>query len=317
MLPGSRNRSPIDEQGLLAARRPYLELRARMIQAIRMFFIEQDFLEVDTPLLIPAPAPEPHIDAIKAGTGYLHTSPELCMKRLLAAGYPRIFQISKCFRDGERGKVHLPEFTLLEWYRIGIDYKELMEDCEELILRVARDLGMGEKIPYKGTYIDLKKSWERISLSEAFDRFSHLTLEMAIQKDRFDEVLVREIEPCLGRTGPTILYDYPVSLASLARLRRDNPEVAERFEVYVGGVELANGFSELTDSGEQRARFIEDRMKRRDSGKQVYPMPEKFLEALKDMPEAAGIALGVDRLAMILADRPEIDHVVSFTPEEI
>jgi len=219
-----------------------LELRARMIQAIRMFFIEQDFLEVDTPLLIPAPAPEPHIDAIKAGTGYLHTSPELCMKRLLAAGYPRIFQISKCFRDGERGKLHLPEFTLLEWYRIGIDYKELMEDCEELILRVARDLGMGEKIPYKGTDIVLKTPWERISLSEAFDRFSPLTLETAIKKDRFDEVLVREIEPCLGRTGPTILYDYPVSLASLARLRRDNPEVAERFEVYMGGVELANGF---------------------------------------------------------------------------
>ncbi len=288
-----------------------------MIQAIRMFFIEQDFLEVYTPLLIPAPAPEPHIDAIRAGTGYLHTSPELCMKRLLAAGYPRIFQISKCFRDGERGKIHLPEFTLLEWYRIGIDYKELMEDCEELILRVARDLGMGEKIPYKGTDIDLKKPWERISLSEAFDRYSPLTLETAIKKDRFDEVLVREIEPCLGRTGPTILYDYPVSLASLARLRRDNPEVAERFEVYVGGVELANGFSELADSGEQRARFIEDRLKRRDSGKQVYPMPEKFLEALEGMPEAAGIALGVDRLAMILADRPEIDDVVSFTPEEV
>jgi len=288
-----------------------------MVQAIRLFFIEHDYLEVETPQLIPAPAPEPHIDAISAGDGYLHTSPELCMKRLLAAGYPRIFQFSKCFRAGERGNLHLPEFLLLEWYRTGIDYRTLMEECEALILSVSRSLGKGEKISYQGMEIDLRSPWEKISVREAFDRRASLPLQMALEKGCFDQVMVREIEPHLGITGPTFLYDYPASLAALARLRHDDQRFAERFEIYLAGLELANGFSELTDAREQRARFERDLQHRNDLGKEVYPMPESFLESLDHMPEAAGIALGVDRLAMIFTDAPKIDDVVFFTPEEV
>jgi lysyl-tRNA synthetase class 2 len=288
-----------------------------MIQAIRLFFIDHDYLEVETPQLIPAPPPEPHIDAVKAGDSFLHTSPELCMKRLLAEGYPKIFQITKCFRHSERGHLHLPEFAMLEWYRAGIDYKILMEECEALIKEVSQRLGAGEKIFFQDNEIDLRSPWERMEVSEAFDRYASLTPEKALEEGSFDEVMVSKIEPHLGLTGPTILYDYPASVASLARLKAENEKLAERFEVYVGGMELANGFSELTDAQEQRERFEEGLRSRQDSGKQVYPMPENFLRVLEHMPSAAGIALGVDRLAMLFADTPTIDEVVSFTPEEL
>ena len=158
---------------------------------------------------------------------------------------------------------------------------------------------------------------ERISVVEAFNHYASLDMETACKKGCFDEVMVREIEPNLGVTKPTLLYDYPASLAALARLKPDNPEFAERFEIYISGLELANGFSELTDPQEQRARFEKDQLKRRQTGKQVYPTAEKFLKSLEYMPEAAGIALGVDRLAMIFSDSPKIDDVVSFTPEEL
>ncbi|MCP4681674.1 MAG: EF-P lysine aminoacylase GenX [Desulfobacterales bacterium] len=317
MSPGSRNRFPLDEQKRPASRKQHLWLRARLIQSVRQFFIEQGYLEVETPQLIPAPAPEVHIDAMGMGDKYLHTSPELCMKRLLAAGYPRIFQIGKCFREGERGNLHLPEFTLLEWYRAGIDYKALMEECEELILFVCKALGMGELIEYQGAVIDIKRPWDRILLSSAFECYASLSLEKALNQGRFDEVMVRELEPYLGRARPAFLYDYPASMAALARLRPDSSRFAERFEIYVAGLELANGFSELTDPREQRDRFEKERKKRYDLGKKVYPMPGKFLKALEHMPKAAGIALGLDRLVMIFADSPNIDHVVAFTPEEV
>jgi lysyl-tRNA synthetase class 2 len=288
-----------------------------MVQAIRRFFIEHGYLELETPLLIPSPAPEVHIDAVSAGDLYLHTSPELCMKRLLAAGYPNIFQICKCFRNEERGDLHLPEFTLLEWYRTGMDYHALMEECEALILSVSQQIGMGRKINYQGMEIDLGSPWEKIAVREAFERHSSLSLETALEKGCFDEVMARQIEPHLGITTPTFLYDYPAPLAALARFRKDNQGLSERFEIYIAGMELANGFSELTDSQEQRARFERVRQQRRSLGKPVYPMPENFLRALDNMPEAAGIALGVDRLAMIFTNRPRIDDVVSFTPEEV
>jgi len=302
---------------ILAGRKRYLWLRARMIQAMRLFFIEHDYLEVETPHLIPAPPPEPHIHAISTGSLFLHTSPELCMKRLLAAIYPKIFQIGKCFRSAERGDLHLPEFTMLEWYRTGIDYMALMEECEFMILSVSRRLGAGDRINYQGMEIDLKCPWERLAVSDAFDRFAFLTPETALAQGIFDKVMVEKIEPNLGISMPTILYDYPAPLAALARLKPGNKKIAERFEVYIAGLELANGFSELTDAREQRARFERDRKQRSDSDKQVYPMPEKFLKALEKMPRAAGIALGVDRLAMIFADRARIDDVVTFTPEEV
>jgi len=316
MLPESKNNPILDEQRKLAGRKHCLWQRARMVQAIRQFFIEQDYLEVETPQLVSELAPEIHINALYTGKRYLHTSPELCMKRLLAAGYPKIFQISKCFRNGERGDLHLPEFTLLEWYRTGIDYKTLMEECELLILAVSQNIGIGQRINYQERKIDLKRPWERMSVSDAFDRYASLTLQTAIEKACFDEIMVNEIEPHLGLNRPVFLYDFPASMASLARLKPDNPEIAERFEIYLAGLELANAFSELTDPQEQRARFEKDHRHRQNSGKQVYPMAEMFLKSLAHMPEAAGIALGVDRLAMIFTNSLKIDDVVSFTPEE-
>jgi elongation factor P--(R)-beta-lysine ligase len=317
MSPGSKNRFFPEEQKRLANRKNHLWLRARLIHEIRRFFLERNYLEVETPLLIPAPPPEVHIDVIRAGDLYLHPSPELCMKRLLSAGYSRIFQISKCFRNEERGSLHLPEFTLLEWYRTGIDYRILMQECEALIVSVSKGIGIGDRVDYGGKAIDLSPPWERISVAEAFSHYASLNMETAFKKGCFDEVMVQEIEPNLGVTKPTLLYDYPAPLASLARLKPDNPEFAERFEIYISGLELANGFSELTDPQEQRARFEKDQLKRRQTGKEVYPTAEKFLKSLEYMPEAAGIALGVDRLAMIFSDSPKIDDVVSFTPEEL
>ena len=292
-------------------------MRAGIIQVIREFFIERDYLEVETPLRIPAPAPESNIDAIPSDGWFLHTSPELCMKRLLAAGYSKIFQISKCFRDRERGSLHLPEFTLLEWYQAGIDYREMMNECEELFVFIARSLDRGDTISYQGTTIDLKKPWIRLSVKDAFDRYAPLSLEKTLENDCFDEIMVDHIESHLAQDKPVFLYDYPIALASLSRPKKSDPSVAERFEIYMGGLELANAFSELTDGEEQRARFSKEREYRRQQGKETYPSPEHFLDALHTMPDSAGIALGVDRLVMIFTDKDTIDDVVTFTPEEL
>lgn len=317
MSPGLKNNLFAEEQRRLGNRRNCLWLRARLVQAIRRFFVENNYLEVETPQLIPTPPPEVHINLIRAGNRYLQGSPELYMKRLLAAGYPRIFQISKCFRDGERGNFHLPEFTLLEWYRADIDYEMLMEECEALILSVSKGVSTSDNMHFQGIEVDLTLPWERISVAEAFDLYASMSLEVALEKGRFEEIMVQEIEPNLGIIKPTFLHDYPISYAALARPKKDTPEVAERFEIYIAGIELANGFSELTDPREQRIRFERDRRIRQNSGKQVYPMAEKFLKSLERIPEAAGIALGVDRLTMIFADTPRIEDVVSFTPEEL
>jgi lysyl-tRNA synthetase class 2 len=239
------------------------------------------------------------------------------MKRLLAAGYPKLFQISKCFRKGERGEKHLPEFTMLEWYQAGADYLGLMDECEEMILYLSQNLGLGERVQYQSLEIDLRRPWHRISLGEAFRRFASLSLEEALRTDRFDECIVTEIEPHLEESKPTFLYDYPSSLAALARLKKKDPTVAERFELYIAGLELANAFSELTDAREQQARFQREREKRFRLGKPVYPAPEKFLKSLPSMPESAGIALGIDRLVMLFSNQVSIDHVVTFTPEEL
>ena len=307
----------LHEQMKLAARKRNLWLRARMVQLIREFFIERGYLEIDTPQLISAPAPEVHIEAISAGGRYLQTSPELCMKRLLASGFPKIFQISKCFRRGERGDCHLPEFSLLEWYRTGIDYHLLMDECEELIRFVSQRLDMGGKIPYRANKIDLKKPWQRISVSAAFDRYASTSLKSALEKGCYDRVMVEEIEPNLGMIMPTFLYDYPAAMAALARLKPGNRALAERFEIYIAGLELANGFSELNDPAEQRFRFERELQIRDAEGKETYPMPERFLRSLEHMPDAAGIALGVDRFAMLFSGALKIDEVVPFTPEEV
>ena len=301
----------------LVRRKALLERRAALIHAVRQFFIDRGYLEVETPHRIPAPAPEIHIDALPSGEWYLHPSPELCMKRLLAAGYEKIFQICRCWRGGERGRLHLPEFTLLEWYRSGCDYFGLMTECEEMIRTVAEALNRGPCLRFQGRDIDLSGPWERITVREAFHRYTTRTAEEALALDVFDEEMVQEIEPNLGLGNPTFLYDYPCQRGSLARLKADDPETAERFELYMGSIEIANAFSELNDPAEQRKRFEEEETLRRTLGKASYPAPERFLSELETLPPSAGIALGVDRLAMVFFDVATIDEVVAFTPEEL
>ncbi len=301
----------------LARKKDFLLQRASILAAIRRFFISRDYMEVETPLRIPAPAPESHIDAIPSDDWFLHTSPELCMKRLLAAGYPRLFQICRCFRGRENGDRHLPEFTLLEWYRAGIDYLELMSECEDLLIGIARDMGKGGEIVYGGKTIGLEKPWERCSVREAFEKHASLSLEEALKNGSFDETMAFEIEPQLGKERPTFLYDYPLSLGALARRKAGDPAFAERFELYIGSMELVNAFSELTDAEEQRSRFLKEEEERRSMGKRPYPVPERFLRVLPEMPESAGAALGVDRLVMLFTGAAEIRDVVAFAPEDL
>ena len=295
-----------------------LQLRAQIIQAIRSFFVDRDYLEVETPIRIAAPAPEAHIDAVESGKRFLQTSPELCMKQLLAAGTRRIFQICKCFRQGERGRLHLPEMTLLEWYRADSNYLDLMDECEALINTVARMNGSEEdRLIYQGKEIKLTPPWSRISVSEAFEKWGSISLQDALERNRFDEIMIEEIEPGLSKTRPVFLYDYPAAQAALARLKPQDSRYAERFELYIGGLEICNAFSELTEPVEQQERFERENDHRRQAGKPVYPMPEKFLAALGSMPAAAGNAMGIDRLVMLFSDSRQIDDVVAFTPEEL
>lgn len=238
------------------------------------------------------------------------------MKRLLAAGHPRIFQICKCFRAGERGDRHLPEFTMLEWYVAGFDYRQLMDQCRDLIVAVARHQGLAE-IKRDDRTIALTPPWESITVEDAFLRYAPISMDEALGRGTFDEMLVDCIEPRLGIAKPTFLYDYPASLAALAKLKDSRRTVSERFELYIGGLEIANGFSELTDAVEQRKRFEEALEKRAEKKWPEYRMPEKFLQSLKHLPPCAGIALGIDRLAMIMAGAKRIDDVVAFTPENL
>ena len=303
----------MDVNWRLAQRRSALEARARIVQTIRAFFMAQGFLEVETPLRIPVNAPELHIDAVQSGAWALHTSPELCMKRLLAAGYPRIFQICRVWRAAERGSRHLPEFTMLEWYRVDADYRNLMDDCEALL----RALLPAGAFKVAGEEISLLAPWQRLTVAEAFAAYATLPLAQALAEDRFDEILSSEVEPQLGRERPTFLYDYPVQLAALARRKAAEPTLAERFELYIAGIEIANAFSELTDPGEQRLRFSAEEAARRVRGKEPLPLPEKFLAELVNLPPSAGIALGLDRLVMLLTGASTIDDVIAFSPEEL
>ncbi|MCM0081490.1 EF-P lysine aminoacylase GenX [Geomonas sp. Red32] len=303
----------MDGNWTLARRRSNLAGRGAIIASIRNFFQQKGYLEVETPFRIPAPAPEAQIEAIPSAGWFLQTSPELCMKRMLSAGYPRIYQICRCWREGERGVRHLSEFTMLEWYRAGADYRQLMEETEELVRAAAGSAG----IAYRGATIDVASSWERITVRDAFRRYAGIGMEEALEGGLFDELMVEKIEPRLGLATPTFIYDYPASCGALARLKKDDPTVAERFELYIGGLEIANAFSELTDAGEQRARFEAEAAERAAMGKAGYPVAEKFLAALPSMPESAGIALGIDRLVMVLLDAGSIDDVVAFTQEEL
>ncbi len=303
------------EQAILAAKRANLELRCQVIQAIRDFFSDNGFLEVQTPVRTPAPAPELHINALAASGWFLSTSPELYMKRLLAAGYEKLFQLAPAFRDGERGPRHHPEFTLLEWYRLDADYNALQDDCRALLQDVCRRVGRADGFTSQGKWLEVGGDWERLSVRSAFGRFAEWEPDAHPDADRFDLDLVEKVEPNLGIPRPTFLVDYPAGQAALARISAADATVAERFEVYWAGIELANGFSELTDADEQRERFLATNEARRQLGRSLYPPAEAFLDSLQHLRPCAGIALGVDRLVLILADAANLDQVVAFPPE--
>jgi len=290
--------------------------RAAVIQAVRRFFQEHAYLEVDTPVRLPCLIPEAYIEPEEASGWYLQTSPEICMKRLLSAGIPRLFQICKCFRRHERGARHLPEFTMLEWYRSEADYTDLMTECEALFAFLAEAQDQREVVVGEGR-VGLAAPWERLTVAEAFSRFAPIPLAEAMAQGLFDEIFIQHVEPRLGWERPCLLHDYPAAMGALARLRADNLEVAERFELYVGGLELANGFSELTDADEQRARLLADQATIRTQGREPGPMPERFLTDLANLPRSAGIALGLDRLVMLFTGAQSIDRVVAFTPDSL
>jgi len=295
----------------------HIKIRSLVIQAIRDFFNQNHFLEVETPIRCPAVIPEAQIDPVTSEGFFLQASPELCMKRLLSKGWDRIFQICKCFRKNERGPHHLPELTMLEWYAKGHTYMDLMDQCEALVKFIAARLNLDGRLPYQGKTIRLDQPWQRISVSEAFRLYSDIPLPEALELDQFDEIVGFRIEPHLGNSTPAFLYDYPGSLASLARLLPKNPEFAERVEFYIAGIELANGFTELNDAAEQKHRFDKENLIRVSRDKPFLPMPDQFLKDLESMPDAAGIALGVDRLVMLFCDAKTIDEIVCFTPEAL
>ena len=313
-----------------------LRKRAKIIAGIRRFFDEKGFVEVETPLMVPQPGMEPHLEAFQTTYEmrqfYLHTSPEYAMKRLLAAGFERIYQICKVFRHEPVGRMHMPEFTMLEWYRAYADYTDIMVDTEYLIAGLATDL-YGESVVRTGQYaVDLTPPWERISVREAMLRYAGIRADpysdtaafirqaghSTVDKDdppdvAFFKVFLDRVEPHLGVQKPTILCDYPAPMAALAKRKYSAPDLAERFEVYIAGVELCNAFTELNDPDEQRQRLEEEIAQRVREGNPAYPIDECFLSALEyGMPPSGGIALGVDRLIMLLTGASSIGEVMAF-----
>jgi elongation factor P--(R)-beta-lysine ligase len=305
-----------DEHQRLERLTPNLKRRVLIYQVTRTFFNEQDFLEVDTPIRSPAIAPEKEIVPIESDGWFLSTSPELYMKRLLAAGYDKIYQFSHCFRKDERGRYHNPEFTLLEWYRRGASYEQMMKDTEQLITTIAARLGISKTLHYFNNTIDLSLPWERLSVSEAFKKLAGWDPMTDLDVRRFDEDMVLKVIPNLNPHRPTFLVDYPAPMASLARLKPGNPRVAERVEVFISGLELVNAYSELVNQKEQETRFRKEIEQIKKEQGRIAPIPEKFLRAIANLPECAGIALGMDRLVMLFCNAASIDDVIPFTVDE-
>ena len=300
-----------DQPQRLARLRPNLERRAAIYRFIRQFFVEQGFLEVETPIRMPTVAPEAHIVPFKSEGWFLSTSPELCMKQLLAAGYERLFQISRCFRKGEAGRMHNPEFTMLEWYRVGADYRQMISDTEQLVIALARKLEMGHTVRYRNQSIDLSPPWAAVTVRDAFLRAAGWDPIAEPDAVRFDIDLVERVIPSFNPNCPTVLLDYPALMASLARLKPGEPQVAERAEVFIGGIELANAYSELTDSYELKRRFKQEMEQIRQAGRKIT-MPRQFLKTMSQLPECGGIALGVDRLVILLCGADSIGEVIAF-----
>jgi lysyl-tRNA synthetase class 2 len=330
----------------LGRRMPFLKQRGRILRALRSWFEGEGFLEVETPALQVSPGLEVHLRAFattletpQGGQAplYLHTSPEFAMKKLLAGGVNRLFQFARVWRNGERSDLHHPEFTMLEWYRADAGYEALMADCEAL-LRATPSAAGTATLRWRGRECDPALPFERLSVAEAFQRDAGIDLlatapdpqvpdvrALAIAAERagirhderdtwediFFRVMLERIEPGLGMGRPTILYDYPVSMAALSRPKPGDPRLAERFELYACGVELANAFGELTDAVQQRRRFEADRAMRRALYGEAYPIDEDFLDALAHgLPPCAGIALGFDRLVMLATGAERIEDVL-------
>lgn len=335
--------SPWWARDVYADRKPFLKARAKIAFATRQFFSQEGFAEIETAALQLSPGNEAHISAFgvdllspsgEASRLYLHTSPEFSCKKLLAAGEERIFTFARVFRNRERGPLHHPEFTMLEWYRAHEPLQRLMEDCAGLLGAAARAVG-AERFSYRGTSIDPFEEPEAISVCEAFDRYANIDLAAILEdrdalaraaardgirvaaddtwSDLFSKIVSEKIEPALGRERATILCDYPLSEAALARPKAEDPRFAERFELFACGVELANGFGELTDPVEQRRRFEAQMGTRERVYGDRYPIDEDFLDALGHMPSASGIALGFDRLVMLASGAERIEQVL-WTP---
>ena len=336
--------SPWWSPAIHADRRPFLLARQRIAGKLREFFAARDFVEVETPILQVSPGNETHLKAFATelerpdgtrATRYLHTSPEFTAKKLLAAGEERLFTLARVFRNGERTGRHHPEFTMLEWYRAHESYEALMDDCAALLAATAEAVGTSVW-RYGDQQCDVSLAPERLTVADAFTRFGGIDLMATVGEggndrdglwraaraagirvaeddtwaDVFTRVMVEKVEPFLGLGRPTILCEYPISEAALARPKPSDPRVAERFELYVCAVELANAFGELTDADEQRRRFVGWMDEKERLYGERYPIDEDFLAALKVMPDASGIALGFDRLVMLASGARRIEDVI-------
>lgn len=327
-------------------------VREKVIDTIRVFFKSQGFHEVSTPILVPVPSIEPNLEVfeteLRTASGakkrsFLIMSPEFSIKKLLAAGIGSCFEITQCFRNNEEiSRLHNPEFTMLEWYRVGADYRKIMEDFEQLFTRIISNQVSHaplDKFPYQGEIYDLSLPWPRLSVAEAFQKFCQIDTESLLSEklieigqgrgykispdttweQMFNQFFFNEIEPKLKATKkPAIIFDYPASEASLSRPKKSDPRFAERFEIFLAGIELGNCFSELTDAAEQKNRFTDDRTARKSLGKTDYSIDEDLIDALKSgIPEVAGIAVGIDRLVMLAANVDSISDVLFFPGSEL
>jgi lysyl-tRNA synthetase class 2 len=304
-----------DDRKRLIRLKPNLQRRALIYEFTRAFFREQGFLEVETPIRVPVTAPELYITPFESDSWFLSTSPELHMKRMLAAGYDKLFQISHCFRRGELGRWHNTEFTLLEWYRSGTDYHRMIQDIEQLVVTLAGKLGFSHEIEYQGQDIDISLPWPRITVRDAFLSAAGWNPIDKPDSLQFEIDLVTKVLPSFTTGYPTVLMDYPAAMASLARLKSAKANVAERAEVFIGGLELANIYSELRDAREQERRFHEAIEQIYKEQGQQRTMPQSFLEAVARLPECGGAALGMDRLLMLLCNADSIDEVIAFTAD--
>ncbi|MCX6705039.1 MAG: EF-P lysine aminoacylase EpmA [Candidatus Woesebacteria bacterium] len=306
-------------------------VREKVVDTIRSFFKDQGFHEVFTPILVPVPSIEPNLEVFETQLrtskglkrqGYLIMSPEFSIKKLLTAGVGNCFEITKCFRNEEEvSRLHNTEFTMLEWYRIHADYTDVMKDFEHLFTEIIKDVNPKVDLSeweYQGEIYDLSLPWPRVSFEEAFAKYAGKKIGDVKDED-FYKIFFNEVEPKLRESKkPVIIYDYPISQASLARKKESDPRFAERFEIFLAGVELGNCFSELTDAKEQKKRFEADLALRQAQSKTVYPIDEDLIEALKSgLPSVSGIAVGVDRLVMLAADVPTISETMFFPGEEL